>query len=289
MKSFNLSDWALQHRSLVWYFMIAFMAAGLFSYLKLGREEDPDFTIKTMVIQAKWPGASAQEVTRQVTDRIEKKLEELESLDYTRSVTTAGQTTIFVNLRATTKARDVEPTWVRVRNMIGDIKGDFPQGVVGPTFNDRFGDVYGNIYAFTSDGLTQRQLRDRVEEVRSKVLTVPNVGRVDTVGAQDEVIYLEFSTRKVAALGLDQRSILASLRPRTRFRLPACCRQARSGSACGSMGSSRRRRASKRSISGSTTASFRSPTLRPLPAVMPIRRPRYFVSKASRRSASPSA
>ncbi|MGH6713029.1 MAG: efflux RND transporter permease subunit [Bradyrhizobium sp.] len=211
MKSFNLSDWALQHRSLVWYFMIAFMAAGLFSYLKLGREEDPDFTIKTMVIQAKWPGASAQEVTRQVTDRIEKKLEELESLDYTRSVTTAGQTTIFVNLRATTKARDVEPTWVRVRNMIGDIKGDFPQGVVGPTFNDRFGDVYGNIYAFTSDGLTQRQLRDRVEEVRSKVLTVPNVGRVDTVGAQDEVIYLEFSTRKVAALGLDQRSILASL------------------------------------------------------------------------------
>lgn len=211
MKSFNLSDWALQHRSLVWYFMIAFMAAGLFSYLKLGREEDPDFTIKTMVIQAKWPGASAQEVTRQVTDRIEKKLEELESLDYTRSVTTAGQTTIFVNLRATTKARDVEPTWVRVRNMIGDIKGDFPQGVVGPTFNDRFGDVYGNIYAFTSDGLTQRQLRDRVEEVRSKVLTVPNVGPVDTVGAQDEVIYLEFSTRKVAALGLDQRSILASL------------------------------------------------------------------------------
>ena len=211
MKPFNLSDWALQHRSLVWYFMITFMAAGLFSYLKLGREEDPDFTIKTMVIHTKWPGASAQEVTRQVTDRIEKKHEELESLDYTRSVTTAGQTTIFVNLRATTKARDVEPTRVRVRNMIGDIKGDFPQGVVGPTFNDRFGDVYGNLYAFTSDGLTQRQLRDRVEEVRSKVLTVPNVGRVDTVGAQDEVIYLEFSTRKVAALGLDQRSILASL------------------------------------------------------------------------------
>lgn len=211
MKPFNLSNWALNHRSLVWYFMIAFMAAGLFSYLKLGREEDPAFTIKTMIIQAQWPGASAEEITRQVTDRIEKKLEELESLDFTRSITTAGQTIIFVNLRDTTKPRDVEPTWVRVRNMIMDIKAQFPQGVVGPGFNDRFGDVFGNIYAFTSDGLTQRQLRDRVEDVRAKVLQVPNVGRVDIIGAQDEVIYLEFSTRKVAALGLDQRSILASL------------------------------------------------------------------------------
>ncbi len=211
MKSFNLSDWALQHRSLVWYFMIAFMAAGLFSYLDLGREEDPAFTIKTMVIQAKWPGASAEETTRQVTDRIEKKLEELELLDYTKSITTPGETTVFVNLRDTTKARDVQPTWVRVRNMINDIKGDFPQGVVGPAFNDRFGDVFGNIYAFTSDGLTQRQLRDKVEEVRAKVLQVPNVGRVDIVGAQDEVIFLEFSPRKVAALGLDQRTIVSSL------------------------------------------------------------------------------
>ena len=211
MSSFNLSDWALRHRSLVWYFMIAFMAAGLYSYLQLGRQEDPDFTIKTMVIQAEWPGASPQEMTHQVTDRIEKKLEELESLDYTKSVTVAGQTTIFVYLRDSTKARDVNPTWVRVRNMIADIKGDFPQGVVGPFFNDRFGDVFGNIYAFTGDGLSQRQLRDYVEDIRSKVLTVPNVGKVDILGAQDEVIYLEFSTRKIAALGLDFHSIISSL------------------------------------------------------------------------------
>jgi multidrug efflux pump subunit AcrB len=211
MKSFNLSDWALGHRSLVWYFMIAFMAAGLFSYLHLGRQEDPDFTIKTMVIQAQWPGASAEEITRQVTERIEKKLEELESLDYTKSVTVAGQTTVFVYLRDTTKATDVSATWVRVRNMVADIKGDFPQGVVGPFFNDRFGDVFGNIYAFTGDGLSQRQLRDRVEEIRGKILTVPDVGKVDILGAQDEVIYLEFSTRKIAALGLDTRSIIASL------------------------------------------------------------------------------
>ena len=211
MKSFNLSDWALKHRSLVWYFMIAFMTAGLFAYLQLGRQEDPDFTIKTMVIQAQWPGASAEEVTRQVTDRIEKKLEELETLDYTKSVTVAGQTTVFVYLRDSTKASDVAPTWARVRNMIADIKGDLPQGVIGPGFNDRFGDVFGNIYAFTSDGLSQRQLRDHVEDIRAKILTVPNVGKVDILGAQDEVIYLEFSTRKIAALGIDSRSIMSSL------------------------------------------------------------------------------
>ncbi|MBY5816284.1 efflux RND transporter permease subunit [Rhizobium leguminosarum] len=211
MKSFNLSDWALEHRSLVWYFMIVFILAGAFSYVKLGREEDPNFTIKTMVITAQWPGASAEEVTRQVTDRIEKKLQELESLDYTKSETVAGQTTVFVELLPTTKAKDVAPTWLRIRNMIADIKGDFPTGVVGPFFNDRFGDVFGNIYAFTSDGLTQRQLRDLVENARSEVLTVLNVGKVDVVGAQDEAIYLEFSTRQIAALGIDQQSVIQTL------------------------------------------------------------------------------
>ncbi|NSY50423.1 efflux RND transporter permease subunit [Agrobacterium tumefaciens] len=211
MKKFNLSDWALEHRSLVWYFMLVFVLAGVFSYLNLGREEDPNFTIKTMVISAQWPGASAEEVARQVTDRIEKKLEELDNLDYLRSQTVAGKTTIFVELVPETKAKNVEPTWVRVRNMIGDIKGDFPSGVVGPFFNDRFGDVYGNIYAFTSDGLSQRQLRDLVEDARAKVLTVDNIGKVDVIGAQDEAIYLEFSTRQIAALGIDQQSIIKTL------------------------------------------------------------------------------
>ncbi|MER9063230.1 efflux RND transporter permease subunit [Mesorhizobium sp. M0482] len=211
MKGFNLSDWALSHRSLVWYFMLVFVVAGVFAYLNLGREEDPAFTIKTMVIQANWPGASVNETVRQVTDRIEKKLEELDSLDYTKSVTSAGKTVIFVNLKPTTKARDVVPTWLQVRNMVNDIWAQFPQGVQGPFFNDRFGDVYGNIYAFTADGLTPRQLRDYVEDVRTKILTVPNAGKVDLVGAQDEAIYLEFSTRQIAALGLNQQAIVASL------------------------------------------------------------------------------
>lgn len=211
MKKFNLSDWALEHRSLVWYFMIVFIFAGTFSYLNLGREEDPAFTIKTMIINAQWPGASAEEMRLQVTDRIERKLEELETLDYTRSETRAGQTTIFVELLATTRAREVTSSWLRVRNMINDIAGDFPSGVVGPFFNDTFGDVYGNIYAFTSDGLTQRQLRDLVEDARAKLLTVENVGKIDILGAQDEVIYLEFSTRKTAALGIDTQTIIETL------------------------------------------------------------------------------
>ena len=212
MKSFNLSEWALEHRSLVWYFMIVFAIAGVFSYLGLGREEDPNFTIKTMIIQAQWPGASAAEVAKQVTDRIEKKLEELESLDFTKSVTTAGKTIVFVNLLPTTKAKDVPYAWLTVRNMIGDIQNTFPTGVQGPFFNDRFGDVYGNIYAFTADGLTDRQLRDQVEFARSKVLTVANVGQVQILGARDEAIYLDFSTRKIAALGLDAQAIATSLR-----------------------------------------------------------------------------
>ncbi|MGX5849453.1 efflux RND transporter permease subunit [Mesorhizobium sp. PL10] len=211
MKGFNLSDWALNHRSLVWYFMLVFVVAGIFAYLNLGREEDPNFTIKTMVIQANWPGASVNETVRQVTDRIEKKLEELDSLDFTRSVTTAGKTVIFVNLKDTTKARDVVANWTQVRNMVNDIWAQFPQGVQGPFFNDRFGDVFGNIYAFTSDGLSPRQLRDYVEDVRTQILTVPNAGKVDLVGAQDEAIYLEFSTRQIAALGLNQQAIVTSL------------------------------------------------------------------------------
>ena len=135
------------------------------------------------------------------------------------------------------------PTWARVRNMIADIKADLPQGVIGPGFNDRFGDVFGNIYAFTSDGLSLRQLRDQVEDIRAKILTVPNVGKVDILGAQDEVIYLEFSTRKIAALGIDSRSIMSPSRLKMPSRRLACFRKDRSGSVCASAESSHRRQA----------------------------------------------
>src|SRR6476661_9001 len=208
---FNLSEWALRHRSLVWYFMGIFAVMGVASYLNLGREEDPSFTIKTMLIRTQWPGASVDEMSKQVTERIERKLEELDVLDYTKSMTMPGQTIVFVYLRDATKARDVPNTWMRVRNMMNDIRADFPSGVSDLTYNDTFGDVFGNIYAFTADGLTQRQLRDYVEHVRREVLLIPNVGKVDLIGAQDEVIYAEFSVRQIAALGLDQQDILRTL------------------------------------------------------------------------------
>ncbi len=211
MKRFNLSDWALEHRSLVWYFMIVFLFAGWWSYWDLGREEDPSFTIKTMVIQANWPGATAEETTRQVTERIERKVEELDNLKWTRSITTAGNSIVLVDLLDTVRGDEVRRTWIRVRNMIGDIRNTFPAGIDGPTFNDRFGDVFGNIYAFTAQGLSKRQLRDLVEGVRAKVLQVPDSAEARIIGAQDEKIFLEFSTEKIAALGVDQQSILRTL------------------------------------------------------------------------------
>jgi hypothetical protein len=231
MKKFNLSDWALDHSSLVWYFMIVFALLGFFTYQNLGREEDPSFTIKTMTISAAWPGASVEETTLQVTERIERKLEELESLDFTRSITTPGQTLIFVNLKPTTRARDVAPTWVTVRNMINDIRGDFPSGVVGPAFNDRFGDVFGNIYAFTSDGLTSASCatmsRTRVQGAHRRQC---RQGRL--VGAQDEVIYLEFSTRQLAALGISPSRSSRPAGIRTPSRPRASSRRGRNASAC---------------------------------------------------------
>jgi multidrug efflux pump subunit AcrB len=209
--NFNLSEWALRHRSFIWYFMGIFAVMGVVSYLNLGREEDPTFTIKTMLIQAQWPGASVDEMSKQVTERIERKLEELDVLDYTKSMTTPGQAIVFVYLRGATRGRDVPNTWVRVRNMINDIRSEFPPGVTEPAFNDNFGDVFGNIYAFTSDGLNQRQLRDYVERARRDVLLIPNVGKVDLIGAQDEVIFLEFSVRQIAALGLNEQDILRTI------------------------------------------------------------------------------
>ena len=209
--SLNLSDWALRHRALVWFFMVLIIAAGLFSYKRLGRNEDPAFTFKTMVVQAAWPGATVDEMIKQVTDRIEKKLQETPELDFTRSYTTAGITTVFVNLLGSTRSRDVPDKWYQVRKKIGDIRGTLPAGVVGPGFNDEFGDTYGILYAFTADGFTQRQLRDYVEGVRSKLLQIHDVSKIDVFGAQDEKIYVEFSARQLAGLKLDRQALIAAL------------------------------------------------------------------------------
>ncbi len=208
---FNLSDWALRHQSLVWYLMAVSLVMGIFSYFELGREEDPSFTIKTMVIQTRWPGATVNDTLLQVTDRIEKKLEELDSLDYVKSYTRPGESTVFVFLKDTTDGKEIPDIWYQVRKKITDIQGEFPQDMQGPFFNDEFGDVFGSIYAFTGDGLNYRQLRDYVEQVRLDIRSVDNLGKVQLIGAQNEVLYLNFSTRKLAALGLDQTQVMQSL------------------------------------------------------------------------------
>ncbi len=211
MSGLNLSAWALRHRSFVIYCMIAVIVAGLHSYFSLGRDEDPNFTFRTMVVQALWPGATIDETLKQVTERIERKLQETKSLDFIRSYTTAGSTTIFVNLKGSTPPASVPDIWYQVRKNISDIRHSLPNGVVGPGFNDDFGDTYGIIYGFTADGFSQRELRDYVEEVRSKLLNVPDVSKIDVLGAQDEKIFIEFSTRHLAGLGIDRSQLIATL------------------------------------------------------------------------------
>ncbi|GJD97052.1 efflux RND transporter permease subunit [Methylobacterium iners] len=211
MKNFNLSDWALEHRSFVWFLMLISVIAGALSYQRLGREEDPPFAIKTMIVQARWPGATIADTLDQVTERIEKELQQIDAVDYSRSYTTPGQTTVFVQLRETTPPKTIPAIFYQVRKRIGDIQGTFPQGIQGPVFNDEFGDVFGNVYAFTADGVSMRQLRDSVERVREQLKKVPSAGKMQLLGAQDEVIYLDFSTRKLAGLGLDTQSVIRTL------------------------------------------------------------------------------
>ena len=179
--------------------------------MKLGRNEDPSFVIKTMVVQAAWPGATIDETLKQVTERLERKLQETPQLDYIRSFTRPGLTTIFVNLKGSATAREVPDIWYHVRKSIGDIRPTLPAGVVGPGFNDDFGDTFGIIYGFTADGFTQRELRDYVEDIRSKLLHVPDVSKIEILGAQDERIFVEFSMEELANLGIDRSAVIAAL------------------------------------------------------------------------------
>ncbi len=211
MTGLNLSEWALKNRSLVAYIMIVAVVAGVLSYFRLGRSEDPAFIIKTMVVQAAWPGATVEETLKQVTERLERKLQETPHLDFLRSFTRAGVTTIFVNLKGSANAKEVSDTWYQVRKNVGDIRNTLPAGIVGPGFNDDFGDTFGIIYGFTSDGFTHRELRDHVEDIRSKLLLVPDVSKIELLGAQDEKIFVEFSMKELASLGIDRSALIAAL------------------------------------------------------------------------------
>ena len=207
MTRFNLSAWALAHQSLVRYLMIVLALAGVFAYRALGQSEDPDFTLKTMVVSAVWPGASAREVEQQITDRIEKKLQEVPHFDYVRSYAKPGETFLFINLKDSTPKSAVPDAFYQVRKKMADIRHELPQGTIGPFFNDEFGDTFGNVYAFTADGFTHAELRDYVQDVRQLLLEIPDVQKVELVGVQAERIWVEFSSRRLALLGLSPPAI----------------------------------------------------------------------------------
>jgi multidrug efflux pump len=199
----NLSEWALRHQSFILFLMIALAAAGGYSYLRLGQGEDPEFTFKVMVVRTTWPGATAREVEQQVTERLEKKIQEVPWFDYTRSYSRAGESMIFVMLKDFTPPKEVPNAWYQVRKKIADIRHTLPGGIRGPYFNDEFGDTFGTIYAFTSDGYSFAELRDHVDRVRNELLRVPDVAKIDMLGDQQEKIYVEISHRKLATLGID--------------------------------------------------------------------------------------
>ncbi len=214
----NLSEWGLKRPSLVVFLMIVAVAAGALSFLRLGRGEDPAITIRTMIVAAAWPGATVEETLKQVTERLERTLQETKHLDTVRSYTTAGQTTIFVDLKQSAPPAEIADVWYQVRKNIGDMRGTLPQGVLGPFFNDDFGDTFGIIYAFTTDGFTFRELRDYVEDARARLLHVKDVSKIEVLGAQDEQIYLEFDTQKLAGLRLDYGNIVATLQAQNLIR-----------------------------------------------------------------------
>ncbi len=203
MKSFNLSKWALAHQQLVLYFIVALLASGVFSYINLGQAEDPDFTIKVIVIQTNWPGASAEEVELQITEKLEKKLQETPWLDHVRSFTRPGQSMIFVLLKDYTPPKDVPEVWYQVRKKISDVRQTLPKGALGPFINDEFGDTFGTIFAFTADGFSYAQMKDYAESARKELLRIPHIAKVELLGEQPEKIYVEISHKKLATLGIE--------------------------------------------------------------------------------------
>ncbi|WP_084437760.1 efflux RND transporter permease subunit [Niveispirillum irakense] len=211
MSSFNLSAWAIRHQALVLFMIIASVAVGAYAYMRLGRAEDPQFTIRTMVVTAQWPGATAKEMQAQVTDRIEQALQQVPNFYHTRTYARPGETVIFVNLQDYTRSSVVPDLWYQVRKKVGDIANTLPQGVIGPQFNDEFGDTYGNIYAFSGDGFSDVEMHQVLLAARQRLLRLPAVGKVDLLGLLDERIYVEFDTGRLAEFGVTIQQVANAL------------------------------------------------------------------------------
>ena len=211
MKSLNLAEWAIRHKQIVYFFIIAIITGGLWSYFHLGRSEDPDFTIRQAVVTAAWPGASAQQITQQVTDPLEKKLQDTKGLDYIKSFTHDGKTVIYVNLKDSVPKEEMQTRWHEIRNLVNDEWGSLPSGVMGPYINDRFDDVYGSIYAITGDGFSYEEKRKYAENIRRRLTGVEDVQKVELLGVQKQEIYVEMDQNKLASFGMRPSDVFAML------------------------------------------------------------------------------
>ncbi|MEI8264542.1 MAG: efflux RND transporter permease subunit [Betaproteobacteria bacterium] len=208
---FNISRWALEHGPLTRYLMVVLLVLGGAAYFQLGQDEDPPFTFRAMVVQAWWPGASAQEMAEQVTDKIERLSQEVPYADVIRSYTKPGESVTILQIKDSSPPKDVGNVWYQVRKRINDARGTLPTGVIGPFFNDDFGDVYGSIVAMSADGFSKEELRVFAEDVRSRLLRVPDVAKVELFGVQAEKVYIEISQKRLAQLGLDFNQVLGQL------------------------------------------------------------------------------
>jgi len=210
-EKFNISRWALEHSALTRYLMVVLMVLGLAAYFQLGQDEDPPFTFRAMVVRAYWPGATAQQVAEQVTDKLEKTLQEVPYADKIRSYSKPGETLIIFQVKDSSPPKEMPQIWYTVRKKIGDMRSTLPSGVLGPFFNDEFGDVYGSIYALSADGFSTVELKDQADLVRQRLLKVKDVSKVEVFGAQDEKIFIDISQKRLAQLGLDFNAVLAQL------------------------------------------------------------------------------
>ena len=208
---FNISRWALEHPALTRYLMVVMLLLGTAAYFQLGQDEDPPFTFRAMVVQAFWPGASAQQMAEQVTDKIEKTLQEVPHSDKIRSYTKPGESLTILQLKDSAPPKDVAGSWYQARKRVADMRSTLPQGVIGPVFNDDFGDVYGSIFALSADGFSREELRVYADRVRQRLLQVPDVAKVETFGAQAEKIFVEISQKRLAQLGLDMNQVIAQI------------------------------------------------------------------------------
>ena len=208
---FNLSDWALNHQTLVLYLMLVLTIAGLITYTKLGQSEDPPFTFKMMLVHTTWPGASAQEVEQQVTDKLEKKIQEVPHLDYSTSFSRPGESMIFIVAKDDTLSKDIPEVWYQVRKKVGDIRHTLPQAIESLTFNDEFSDVYGSMYALTGDGFDYAALKKQAELIRAELLKVTDVAKVEFFGEQKQRLFIEISNAKLVTLGINTNTLIGIL------------------------------------------------------------------------------